>query len=447
MFVKRGVELKLLEEQYASSGSNLVILYGRKGLGKTTLLNEFMEGKTSFYYEGVECVDRLQRLRMIRQWNKTSTTQDLTNIVSSLIKEQEQKAVLIFDEFHYIIKNDPAFARALLHISNDTKQVMLILCSSSIRWVENEMISSLGDLAASITAYRKLKEFTFVDFVNRFPKSSVEQCIYINAILGGVPVYLNEWQEELSVLENLQSILLDKDSRLFWETQQFLKQELREPAVYNTILSALAQGNRKLNDIYEMTGFSRAKISVYLKHLIQLDLVEKLVPIGEEGKENVKKGLYRIRDNFFSFWYRFIFPNLSELMLGHADDIYQTKIEPFLDEYIQEYFADVCSEFLKLMNLHQRLPEQYVWWDRWYGKKGTIDIMAQGQNGRNLVAMCLWEERQAEVEDYERLISLSTEAGFPSEYLYLFSKNGFTQTLFNQSKTQDKIKLIRLEDL
>lgn len=450
MFVKRTAELKLLEEQYTSQGSKLIILYGRKGLGKTTLLTQFMDGKMAYYYTGVECVDKMQLQRMNRQlgaFTVNPSPTDFSTLFTSLIKESEQKPVIILDEFHLIIKNSPDFLEALGVLSDLKHPVLIILSSSSIKWVENEMIPNMGAFASYISTYRKLKEFTFVDFVNRFPKSSVESCIYINAILGGVPDYLNDWKEDRSVRENIKHILLDKNSRLFLEPQQFLKQELREPAVYNTILCALAGGRRKLNDLHEHTGFSRAKISVYLKHLIQLDLVEKLVPVNEEGKENVQKGIYRIKDNFFSFWYRFIFTNLSELMLGRVSSVYDKWIEPYLEEYMGEYFADVCTEYLKLMNLHQRLSEKYLWWDRWYGKNGTIDVLAQGSSQKMLVGKCLWEDRKMDTGDYEKLLSLSEEAGLRTAHSYLFSKGGFTEELRLIGKEKSFVILVGLEDL
>ncbi|MDD3173024.1 MAG: ATP-binding protein [Herbinix sp.] len=476
MVVRRTAELKLLEEQYAEAGNNLVILYGRKGMGKTTLLSEFLEDKLSvYYYEGTECVDQLQLLRMNQQVQRVEDQNDIRKneihnneiynneihnnevhknevlsyplLFSQFIGRKEDKTIIVLDEFHYIMKNSPSFMETFKLLGDTNNSVMFLLCSSSIRWIENEMISCLGTMASYITAYLKLKEFTFVDFVNRFPKFSVETCIYINAILGGIPEYLDEWKEDRSVQDNIIDLLLNKNSRLFMAPQQFLKLELREPAVYNTILSVMAEGNRKLNDLHAKTGFSRAKISVYLKYLIQLDLVEKLTPLSEEGKENVQKGLYRIKDNFLSFWYRFVFPNLSDLMLRRVYLVYEERVVPYLTEYMGEYFADVCTEFLKLMNMHQRLPEKYLWWDRWYGKNGTIDILAQGETGKILVGKCLWDERKADISDYEALVLLSREAEKNPDYCYLFSKEGFTEKLRSKADEDKSIILVGLDDL
>lgn len=451
MLVKRAAELKLLEEQYASSGSNLVILYGRKGMGKTTLLTQFLQGKhNAFYYEGMECEEQLQLLLLsdrLGTKDKAEADSNYSSIFSDLPDMELKKLILVLDEFHYIIKNGDGILKSLQLLLQPESSVMIILCSSSIRWVENEMLECLGSYAPYITAYMKLKDFTFVDFVNRFPKSSVETCIYINSILGGIPQYLNEWQEGISVRDNIMNILLNKNSGLINAPQQFLKLELREPAVYNTILYYLAQGNRKLNDLHARTGFSRAKISVYLKNLIQLDIVEKLVPLDEEGRENAQKGLYRIRDNFLSFWFRFVFPNLSELMLGESDSVYDHKIAPFINEYMGEYFADVCTEFLKLMNLQNRLPMLFSWWDRWYGKNGTLDILAKGENHKSLIGKCLWKEEEAGSKDYLDLIALAEEARVTPDYCYLFSKNGFSEELKNIAEGRDDLRLIGLADL
>ena len=450
MFVKRAAEQKLLEDQYASTGNNLVILYGRKGMGKTTLIRDFLEDKKlAYYYEGTECDDRLQLELMYRRAEYLVTASqpaDYFQLFSQVADAKEEKAIIVLDEFHYIIKNSESILEGLKLLGIQNRPVMFVLCSSSIRWVENEMIEDLGSFSTSITAYRKLKEFAFVDLVKCFPNSSVETCIYINAVLGGIPEYLNYWQEALSVEQNIIQLLLYKNSGLFYASQQLLKLELREPAVYNTILYALALGNRKLNDLHARTGFSRAKISVYLKNLIQLDIVEKLVPLGEEGKENAQKGLYRIRDNYLNFWYRFVFPYLSELMLGQEDTVYRSRIKLDLNVYMGEYFADVCTEFLKLMNQHNRLPDKYQWWDRWYGKNGTIDILARGEK-KTLVGRCLWNDSITELEEYTMLTALAEEARVKPDFYYLFSKKDFSKELNELAVEREDIQLVRLEDL
>lgn len=451
MQLKRKAQLKLLEEQYALPESNLVILYGRKGIGKTTLISQFLEGKAAaYYYEGKECTDGLQRKLAYGQMDigaGETLIADYYRMFSEFIGDREEKAVIVLDEFHYIAKNSENFIDALRLLADGSNPLMFVLCSSSVRWVENEMVSYLGSHASYITTYIKLKELTFVDFVSYFPNSSVETCIRINAILGGVLQYLEGWEEDRPPEYNIKHLLLNKNSSLFSEPEYFLKLELREPAVYNTILSALAQGKRKLNDIHLETGFSRAKIIVYLKHLMQLDLVEKLLPLSDEGKENVQKGLYRIKDNFMSFWYRFIFPNRSKLLIGDMDQFYEEEIAPYIEEYISEYFADVCAEYLKLLNLHERLPDRFLWWDRWYGKNGVIDILSKSEKGKTLVGKCIWTESAAGIAEYEELLALAKTAGNTPDYIYLFSKGGFSKELKDYSINNKYITLVSLGDL
>jgi len=134
-------------------------------------------------------------------------------------------------------------------------------------------------------------------------------------------------------------------------------------------------------------------------------------------------------------------------MLGKISAVYESKVEPYLNEYLQEYFADVCTEFLKLMNLHHRLSEEFLWWDRWYGKNGTIDILAQGESGNTLIGKCLWENRLADTNDYEELIALAHDAGKNPNYCYIFAKEGFTVTLKAAAKEISNIVLIGLDEL
>ncbi len=450
MFIKRSTELKQLKMQYENPASSLVILYGRRGIGKTTLLKEFMTDKPAYYYACTDCAQPMQLSRMITDWQTVGIPAgsyvDYHSLFEALA-EPDRKIVIVLDEFHLLVKEGSEFLDAVSRLPKLPGPVMLILCSSSIRFVENEMIGWMGAAASQISSYLKLKEFTFVDFINRFPKSNVETCIHIKGILGGIPDYLEEWKEGRSVKENIITAILDKNSRLYQEPQHYLKQELRETWVYNTLLASLAEGNNKLNELHNHTGYSRAKILVYLKHLIAMDIVEKLVSLEEDGRENAKKGLYRIKDNFLHFWYRFVFPYLTELEQGLKEKVYATYVSPGLDEYMEEYFSDVCMEYLKLMNQHDRLKAKYQWWDRWFGKKGTIDIIAKSNQGATLAGICIWKDRPAGTEDYEDLTTLAGEAGLKPELYYLFSKHGFSDELAGLARDREELILVGLEEL
>ena len=152
---------------------------------------------------------------------------------------------------------------------------MIILTSSSIGWVENNMISHIGVNALEINAFTKLKSLEFIEVVRMFPKYTVEQTVEVYAITGGIPGYLAQWDKDRTVIDNIAENYLADSSMMKYEGHSFVKEELRETSVYSTILGAIAQGMYKLNELHNYTGFGRDKISVYIKNLIELEIVEK----------------------------------------------------------------------------------------------------------------------------------------------------------------------------
>ena len=451
MFIGRTKEIKFLEDYFNRDKNDLVVVYGRRGIGKTELLRNFSRNKSCLYYTARECSEREQLFSMQREWRVNYALPSEEMSFEALLKDvSEQVSLLIIDEFNLILKNSrafiPAVINALNHL-NPTKKLMIILCSSSVNWVENDMVSSMGSNALSISAFYKMKELSFSDVVTRFPNYSVEDCIKVYAILGGVPRYLNVWNDKRSIKDNIMALFLYKEGRFYQEAENFLKLELRELALYNTILACLSQGKLKLNDIYERTGFSRAKISVYIKNLIELDVVEKVFSYDTDGNDNTKKGLYRIKDRFVHFWYRFVFPNLSKLENRMMEEVFQLKIEPALDEYVSTYFASVCQEYLMLMSDYNKLDFKIERMGQWFGKDGTIDFIGLTSKNTHFVGQCKWNQNPLGEEDFELLLELVKQAEVEPDDYYLFSKNGFTNNLEVIAKGMNNLSLTALEDL
>lgn len=188
----------------------------------------------------------------------------------------------------------------------------------------------------------KLDDMSFLDVVRAFPEYSVAQCVETYGIIGGVPDYLNRWNGKKSIKENICNNILRPHGYLFSEAEDFIGSELRELSVYDTILASIASGHEKLNDLFMDTGYSRAKISVYMKNLAAFDVVEKVVSFETGGWDNSKKGVYHIRNHFVNFWFTFIYPHLSDLYVMSAEAFYETYIEKELDTYLQQYFVSVC---------------------------------------------------------------------------------------------------------
>ncbi len=431
MFTGRTQELERLEAFYTSGRSGIVVLYGRSGIGKTTLARRFLQGKNAVYYTARRVTTEEQLLCMKAEW-KTASATDFYEALTALYEEKQGAGtlVLVLDEFRNLLEDSSAFLSGFLRFyaeHHGDGSVLVLLLSSSVNWVENEMAGALGGAARLVQGFLKLKEFSFMELAGYHKESSVQANIYTGAVLGGVPAYLRLWNEKESFRENIIRLFLAEDALLYAEAEHYLKKELRELSAYNTILAALAQGKYKLNDIYAQTGFSRAKISVYLKNLTELDCTEKLFSFDTSEYKSVQKGLYRIREPFLRFWYRFIYPNLSEIAIGNGEQVYDTAIAPYLTEYVREAFSHVCSEYLQVMNRYGQLEDSFGTFGVWYGKSGKIDVLAKAEDGGYLAGFCDCSEEKTDVEVLETYHMILESAGITPKQIYCFSMQGFTE--------------------
>lgn len=451
MFLGRKEELNSLQKAYESNANACYVLYGRYGIGKTALTEAFTKGKPSVYYCAREISEREQTLEFCRE-RKTQFLDDLSfsiyRSIKGCIENSEEKTVVVIDEFQYIIKYGDTFKNALLMLMGEeglSDRVMFLLLSSSVNWVENSMVSELGMLARSLTGIIKLKELSFLETAERFRNMDIENTIYVWAVFGGVPGLLDYWDEKKDLRENITGLFLEKRGSLYREGENFLKTELRELSAYNAILSAMAQGLVKLNDIYVRTGFSRAKISVYLKNLIELDVVEKIFSYETGEHENVKKGMYTIKDGLLRFWYRYVFPNMSLIEQGRSDEVYFTKLLATFDEFMRERFASICLEYMKLSSELGRLNHSYDNWGSWHGKTGNVDIVAGNDFGDKLAGFCTFSDKPLTLTDLDEFMKQLELAGIYGAETYIFAKSGFNNELKNEAEKYN-IKLVNMDD-
>lgn len=218
----------------------------------------------------------------------------------------------------------------------------------------------------------------FYDAIQFFPNYTALDKITAYAILGGIPHYLKQFDDHKSLEDNIKQNILQRGSILYSEVEFLMRQELRETTVYNTLIEAVALGNTKLGDIHAKTQIEKNKLTVYLKNLIDLGIVMREFPVADGIKEkaNVQRGLYQITDNFFRFWYAFVFPNITELETGDAEGIYQFAVKPMLEAYTSRIFETVCIEYLRAKNRTNALPFRFTNIGRWWNKTDEIDIMA-----------------------------------------------------------------------
>lgn len=450
MSEKRDAEIKVLTEYMNRNGSQMLILYGERGVGKTTLLSEFTRD-----YEDVICFDCsiVSEREQLYLWGQkmSSVLGDLpdyptfSDIFGALGRQTEYsgKRVIIFDEFQNISKVSEDFTDYLFtHLQTSRRDVLIILCSSQVEWIENSMVKKFGLRAKNISGFLKVKELSFAEFVREFKQFTLQECVEGYAVFGGFPAIWNLIDKKLSLEENIIRNVCNPAGRLHGYGVQTVESQLRETSVYNTILCALAHGKYKLNDLYQHTGFSRAKISVYIKNLMELGILEKDFSVDTEGRENLQKGLYGIKNRYVDFTYQFLFSNEVELSKLGAEEFYRQRIRPDLKAYVQKTFAAICREYIESENRKNALPFPVKSVGKWTGKVGNIDIVATDENGRTIIGLCNWEKPMMKYEDYEWLLFCAKQAKLQVEYVYLISAGGFDEKLHLVQKSRANVRLL-----
>lgn len=445
---------KELQQYFEQPGNQLVVVSGQPNCGKESLIMEFAKDKRCFYYRCREA-DAGQQLKLMgeeisRQYEVRLLEDTYEEYFTKIRRGDAVKLLLVIDEAQYLLKKDSGFMEAVVKLKKGKLhpgQVMIVLATSDLVWAGQHMERNMGENFRQVDGILKIEDLNFLEVVRAFPEAAVSECVQIYGILGGVPGYLTRWNQEQSLKENICRLVLSEEGYLYGEAERLISRELREMSVYNTILSNIASGKNKLNDLFLETGFSRAKISVYMKNLSQFDIVEKLVSFETGGWDNAKKGIYQIKNTYVNFWYKFVYPHLSDLYRMEPEKFYDAYIAPELDAYLQRYFRNVCMEYLMLLNQLERLPFAIHKMGTWVGKTGTIDIIAQSTDRRNIVGLCNWEKPELTAKMCEEMAESMKKARISSQNYYLFSAKAFSKELIRLTTGDERFTLIDMNEL
>ena len=452
--IVRTSQIRSLNENYGAQGNSILLLYGRDGCEKEGMLRIYLQDKKHFYYRARQASAQEQYRQMAAEVEQTydvKLQKGTYNEIFNRIKSGDAtKLVVVIDEFQYLVKKAPEFMDSLIKLRDKRLYpgpVQIILASSDVAWVEQELAECLGERVKKIKETIKLQDLTFLDLVRAYPENTVSEVVQIYGVIGGVSSYVSRWNPKVDVRTNICRNVLSPYGWLHHEAERYISLRLRELAVYETILSAIAAGNRKLNDLYHLTGFSRAKISVYLRNLMEMDVIEKADSFETGGDRNTQKGLYQIRDHYINFWFRFIYPHLSDLYLLKPEEFYDRYIAPDIDEYMNRYFVQVCMEYMELMNRVGKLPLQVTKLGTWIGKQGTVDIVAQDAVRNTLVGSCNWSKPMMTAADVEGLEQTLKKARLSPKHIFLFTATEFAQELVELAGKDERFILVDMKEL
>ena len=460
MFIGREREVAALDRLYESNKFEFAVIYGRRRVGKTALINHFIDNKEAIYFMGVESNEK----QNLENFSKSiieysSGIEAETSFLSFqaaleyVFKLAEKKRlILAIDEYPYVARSSKSLAstlQLLIDKYKDTSKLMLILCGSSMSYMEDEVLAYKSPLYGRRTAQMKIFPFSFDEACRYLKNYSDEDKALAYGIVGGTPQYLLQMDDRLSIEDNIKNTYLNPISFLYEEPTNLLKQEVREPAIYMAIITAIAVGASRMSDISNKVGEDSNICANYLKSLINLGIVKKETPYGEKTS---RKSIYSIEDNMFRFWYRFVPNNNSVIMRGAADIVYR-RIEPQLSEYMGAVFEEICKQYLWELLLDGNSPIEFSELGRWWGndpiekKQTEIDIMGEQDKKTALFGECKWTNEKVDLGVLETLIKRSNLFSYVNVHLYLFSKSGFTKGCIDKANELGNVSLVTYSDM
>lgn len=449
-FIDRKREMSTLEKEYNRENS-FVVLYGRRRTGKTTLIKEFIKDKNAFYFFADKQNESLQINRFKNQlaehfkdeFLKKIEINDWDTIFDYFIsKIEDEKFVLVIDEFQYLCLMNKGFSSIFQRIYDEKiadKNIMVILCGSLISMMYSEVLSYDSPLYGRRTAQIKLQPISFEYYKEFFDNKSKRELIEFYSITGGIPKYILEFDRNKTPLWNIENNIFNKDNFLYSEPKFLLQEEINDLSRYFSILNSIALGNTKLSSICSHLGLNSSSMTSYITKLIDLDILEKEVPVTE-NIENGKKGLYKIKDNYLKFWFSYVYPYQSYLEIENLSYPLE-KIKNEFNLWVSKIYEDLSRETL-LNNFEIPFPIKKL--GRWWNNNEEIDIVGLGDN-EIIFGECKWSSKKVGLSVLLTLKEKSKNVKWNNsnrkEYFILFSKEGFSDDLISLSKKDKTIIL------
>lgn len=454
-FVDRELEIRTLEKEYAKKESALVVVYGRRRVGKTTLLSEFIKGKKALYFLATQEAEALNR-SAFREKAAAFTGNDLLAEISVdkwdtifkaiVSRNWEEKPVLIIDEFQYLGKANPAFPSVFQRVWDELLMqsgVMVILCGSLISMMVSQTLSYNSPLYGRRTAQIRLKQIPFRYYREFCPGLSRKEQIERYAVTGGVPKYIESFSDCTDIFAGIEEKILNRTGYLYEEPHFLLQQEVTEVGGYFSVLRAIAFGRSKLSEIASFMETKATDLTRTLKTLIELDLVRREVPVTEENPEKSKKGLYRITDYYIRFWFTMIYPNQGDIEQGNTAYVLEKIKKSLVRSHTAFVYEDICREELAA---RKDLPCHFPKIGRYWDKNTEIDIVAvNDEESVILFGECRYWSGCVDVDVFyqlqEKAGRVPWHKGSRKELYCIFSMSGFSPRLLELAADRNDLIL------
>lgn len=468
MFIGRKTELAELNRLYHKNTFEMAVIYGRRRIGKTRLIQEFIKDKSAVYMTAVEAgaVVNLDLLSTAiysaflgeEDVSMMSSFKDFRTALQYITqKSRKTKVLLIIDEYPYLAQADKSISSIFQSVIDQewkNSNLMLILCGSSMSFMENQVLGYQSPLYGRRTAQFRLEPLDYYESSLFVPHYTAEEKALVYGLTGGVPQYLEMVDDSLSIKENVLQMYLNPNAYLYEEPSNLMKQELKEPANYNAIVEAIAKGATKLNEISSKVQIENSNVSACLKSLIALGLVEKETAVTDE--DNKKKTSYILSDQMFRFWYRYIPQCMLLINTRRFEKAYDKIIAPDLQNYMGKVFEKICMQHLIILNTQDKLPYEILKIGRWWGnnpalkRQEEIDLLGVNDIDKSaLFGECKYRNEFLNMDTIELLIRRSEL--FPQYqkkgFIY-YSKSGFSDNVIKfATENAETVKLFTLNEL
>jgi AAA+ ATPase superfamily predicted ATPase len=462
MFIGREQELAELNELYEQDKFQLFVLYGRRRVGKTTLLNEFCKDKDTIFYSAEQSNNKLNLEKFsaqVFQFYGETTLEPFASWDNAWTyineRQADQRLILVFDEFPYLVRKNKALLSTLQHLIDHSLQfgkLFIVLCGSYMGFMEKEVLGAKSPIFGRRTAQLHMKSFDYKTSIRFLDGFSEEDKLKLYGAFGGTALYLQQIQTGKTFEENIKNAFLKVTAYLYEEPLLLLRQEVQEPGIYSAIIEAIATGATKANEIATKTGEEQAKCIKYINTLCELGILYKETPFGE--KESARKTIYGISDFMFRFWYRYVFGNRTLLETGAQETVWQRRIQPNYNDYMGLVFEKVCKDYLYRKNSQGELPILFTSIGRWWGtnpkdrKQVEIDLIAEDDNSY-LMCECKWRNEalgMSVLSELQRKADVFCKKRSQTWYV-LFSKSGFTKAVIEESLKDTSIILVDMQEL